>query len=174
MAVACKPANTMATLIEDIKVQSNWIIKAFKADGLTLDHSINSFIELDKFFQLHAENGQAIKGRRLSKNLGSIIFSIASYIGETLTKTVPGSVWETDDSDPQGEMNIAVKLPDGTTCWPAHRVIKRFQNGLEDGIYPYGFELTKSIINDDFDDSFWKIEKEVKPLEPKKPFWKFW
>jgi hypothetical protein len=31
-----------------------------------------------------------------------------------------------------------VRLPDGTTCWPVQRVMKRFKNGAEDGIAAYG------------------------------------
>jgi hypothetical protein len=163
----------MATLLEDIKKQSDWIIKAFKADGMDLDYSIGSLMEIDRFVQKNAKDGQAIKGGRLSKNLGGIVFSIASYIGETLIKNVPNSKWITDDNDPQGEINITVELGDGTKCWPAQRMIKRIQNGLEDGIYPYGHSLTSEFTNEESDKSFWDIEKDVKPMEPKKPWWKF-
>lgn len=36
----------MATLKEDIKTQSEWIIKAFKADGFNLDGSMTGSILL--------------------------------------------------------------------------------------------------------------------------------
>lgn len=163
----------MATLKEDILKYSDWIVKAFKEDGLNLDYSINSLMEIDKFVQMHTKDGQPIKGRRLSKNLGGIIFSLGAYIGETLIKNVPNSKWITNDNDPQGEINIAVELGDGTTCFPGQRIMKRIQNGLEDGIYPYGHSLTEKTLNEKFDQSFWKIEEEIKPLEPKKPWWKF-
>ena len=35
---------------EDIKKQSEWIIKAFKEDGFNLDGTIESIIEVDRFF----------------------------------------------------------------------------------------------------------------------------
>jgi hypothetical protein len=66
----------MATLLQDIKAQSEWIVKAFSADNLKLDYSVRSLIEVDKFFNKHTKNGKAIKGGRLSKNLGPVIFSI--------------------------------------------------------------------------------------------------
>lgn len=163
----------MPTLKEDILKYSDWIVKAFAEDGLKLDYSIDSLMEIDKFIQMHTINGNPIKGRRLSKNMGGIIFSLSAYIGETLIKNIPDSEWITDDNDPKGEINISVKLGNGITCYPGQRMIKRIQNGLEDGIYPYGYVLTKQILNKEFNQSFWKIEEEVTPLPPKKPWWKF-
>jgi hypothetical protein len=81
----------MGTLIEDIKLQTDWIIKAFNSDGLILDYSINSFIQLDKFFEIHSKIGKAVPGGRLSQNLGNILFSIGGYIGEIIIKNVPRS-----------------------------------------------------------------------------------
>ncbi|MBI1287404.1 MAG: hypothetical protein GC178_07460 [Flavobacteriales bacterium] len=163
----------MGTLIQDIKQQSKWAVRAFEADGYELDYSIESLLEIDRFIQRHTKDGQPVKGGRLSKNYGGIIFSLSAYVGETLIKNVPKSKWVTDDKDPMGEINIAVKLGDGTTCWPAQRMIKRIQNGLEDGIYPYGHKLAENSIKQPFDQDFWKIDEEVKPIEPKS-WWQFW
>ncbi len=163
----------MATLLEDIKKQSDWTVKAFKSDGIELDYSMGSLIEIDRFIQKYTKDGQPIKGGRLSKNFGGIIFSIGSYIGETLIKNVPDSKWISDDNDPNGEVNIEVYLADGTRCWPIQRLVKRIQNGLEDGIYPYGVSLTNKKADEKYDGAFWKIETEVQPMEPKKPWWKF-
>jgi hypothetical protein len=74
----------MATLKEDIKKQSDWIIEAFQVDGFKLDYTIKSFVEIDKFLEKNSKNGNPTNGGRLTKNLGSILFSIGSYIGETL------------------------------------------------------------------------------------------
>ena len=163
----------MASLLEDIKKQSDWTVKAFKSDGIELDYSIGSLIEIDRFIQKYTKDRKPIKGGRLSKNLGGIIFSISAYIGETLINNAPNLKWITDDKDPQGEINIAVELEDGTTCFPGQRLIKRIQNGLEDGIYPFGVSVTDQKADDKYDGAFWKIEKEVQPMEPKKPWWKF-
>src|SRR3954471_22839770 len=108
----------MATLLQDIKAQSEWIVKAFSVDNLKLDYSVRSLIEVDKFFNKHTKNGKAIKGGRLSKNLGPVIFSIGSYVGETIIRNVPGAIWQTDDNDPQGEITASIKLPDETIMWP--------------------------------------------------------
>ena len=52
----------MGTLKEDIKTQSDWIVKAFAADGFKLDHTIDSLIEVDRFFIANMKNGQPKKG----------------------------------------------------------------------------------------------------------------
>jgi len=169
----------MGTLKEDIKAQSDWIVKAFAADGFKLDYSIESTMEVDKFFFKNMENGQPKKGGRFAKKgFGSILFSIGSYIGETIIKNIPGTEWITDDEDPQGELNVSMKLPNGTEIWPIQRVMKRFQNGSEDSIYPYVHLMTKEFTNHSFNEEFWKLEEEVMPnldsIKSKNPWWKFW
>ena len=160
----------MGKLHEDILEGSDWIVKAFKTESLNLDYSINSFIEIDIFFNRHSKNGKAIAGKRLNKNLGPILFSIGAYIGETIIKNIPGSKWNLDDNDPMGEITAAVELPNTTIFWPMQRAANRFRNGNEDSIYPYGFELTKDYVKGDFDNSFWeKISDNAT-----KKWWKFW
>ena len=157
----------MCTLKEDIKESSQWIVKAFKADGILLDYSIESFIGIDKFFNKHSSNGKARSRSRLSVNLGPILFSIAAYIGETIIKVAPGSVWITDDNDPEGELNVSLKLPDGAIIFPTQRVMKRFKNGQEDSIYVYGHTITEVFTHQVFDENYWE---QMKP----KPWWKLW
>lgn len=140
---------------------------------LELDFTIRSFIQIDKFFNRHVNEGVAVRGGRLENNPGGIVFSIGSYVGATIIKTVPGAVWQTDDNDPEGEVNVSVKFPDGTTIWPMQRIMKRFQNGSEDSIYVYGHELTKEFTQDAFDANYWAIENETADGS-RKPWWKFW
>ena len=54
-----------------------------------------------------------------------------------------GGEWLTDDNDPQGEINVAVKLKDGSTIFPVQRAMKRYMNGKEDSIYDYGYVLSE-------------------------------
>lgn len=114
-----------------------------------------------------------MKGGRLTQNLGAIIFSLGSYVGQTIIRNVPGAVWQTDDNDPEGEITASVKLPDCTIVFPMQRIMKRFQNGSEDAVYVYGYHVTKDFINQRFDQSFWDITSEVND-NTKKPWWKFW
>ena len=163
----------MGTLKEDIRTQADWLVKAFEEDDCTLDYTVESFIGLDIFFQRYSKDGELISKGRLAKHFGPLMFAISSYIAVTLLKNVPNSVLITNDKDPQSEINYSVKFPDGTICKPGLRLIKRFQNGLEDGLYPYGHTLTNDYLNSEFDPTFWNIEKEVQPFKPK-PWWKFW
>jgi hypothetical protein len=165
----------MATLKEDIKTQSDWIVKAFAEDDFKLDYTIDSFIEIDKFFNKNLKNGKPKKGGRLAKKgFGPILFSIGSYVGETIIKNVNGAEWITDDNDPQGELKVSMKLPNGTEIWPIQKVIKRFQNGSEDAIYPYAYSVTKEFINQPFNEQYWTVTAERDEANIKKTWWKFW
>ena len=162
----------MGTLLQDIKTQSDWIAKAFAADKLKLDYSIRSFMEIDKFFAKHSKAGKAIPRGRLAQNLGAIVFSLGSYVGQTLIKNIPGAVWQTNDSDPEGEVNASVKLPDGTIVFPMQRIMKRFKNGAQDAVYVYGHHIAKDYISEPFDQSFWDVMPGKNSAS--KPWWKFW
>ena len=164
----------MASLEEDIRKQSAWIIKAFEADNYKLDYSIHSLIEIDRFLEENMKDGRPKRKGRLATNFGAILFSISGYVATTLIKNVPGSILITDDSDPKGELNFSVQFPSGGICWPAQKVFKRVQNGIEDGIYPYGYELTKEFITEKFDSSFWEIGKGTDTKPESKPWWRFW
>jgi hypothetical protein len=165
----------VATIKEDIKAQSDWIVKAFRADGFYLDGSMDSIIEVDRFFTLNTKEGKPVKGGRLhGKGFGPKLFSIGSYVGETITKNVKGAEWVTDDNDPQSELNLYVKLPNDGQIWPILKVMKRFQNGSEDAIYPYVHALTKEFTNLPFNEEFWTLTAEIDEPEPTKYWWKFW
>ena len=157
----------MATIKQDIKTFSEMIVKGFGADKLNLNYTLTSFKDIDKFYDLHSKNGERIEGGRFSKNLGQILFSLGSYIGETLIKIIPGTVWETDEKDPEGEINAILKLPDGTQIWPMQRAIKRFRNGEEDGIYVYGYHILKDHVDIE------KLLEQEQSMKTKKPWWKF-
>ena len=165
----------MGTLKEDIKLQSDWIVKAFAADGFKLDYTIDSIIEVDRFFTKNMKNGQPRKGARLyGKGFGPILFSIGSYVGETIINNVKDSEWITNDNDPQGELNVSLKMPNDGEIWPIQKVIKRFQNGSEDSIYPYVHIVTKEFTNLPFKEEFWTLTSEIDEPEQTKPWWKFW
>jgi hypothetical protein len=168
----------MSTLKEDITSQSDWTVKAFAADGLKLDYSIGSLMEIDRFFLMNLQNGSPKKGGRLSKKgAGQILFSIAAYIGEVIIKNIPEAKWITDDNDPQGEINISIKLPNGSEIFPVQKVVKRFQVGSEESIYPYVHTTTKEFTQHTFNEKFWDLEKENEnenTTTSNKPWWKFW
>jgi hypothetical protein len=165
----------MGTLKEDIRTQSEWIIQAFQADGFNLDGTMDSMIEVDRFFIANMKNGRPKKGGRLyGKGFGPKLFSIGSYVGETIIKNVPGSEWITDDDDPQGELKVSLKLPGGIEIWPIQKVMKRFESGNEDAIYPYTHSVTQEFTNLPFKQEFWTLAAETGEQEKTKPWWKFW
>lgn len=164
----------MATLKEDIKSQSEWVVKAFAADGFKLDYTIDSIIEVDRFFAANMKNGKPQKGGRLyGRGVGSILFSIGAYVGETIIRNIKDAEWITDDNDPQGELNVCLKLPNNEEVWPIQKMMKRFQNGNEEAIYPYVHMVTKGFTNLPFKEEFWMLTAKTSIQRESKPWWKF-
>jgi hypothetical protein len=49
--------------------------------------------------------------------------------------------WVGNDRAEHPEITLAVRLKSGVEFWPTQRVMKRFENGPEDGIYGYAFVI---------------------------------
>lgn len=128
--------NKKPTLGEDIHTACEWVVTALNSSGYKADYTIESMKEIDRFLdEQSGENGIISRGR------GKILFSLGCYVGETVIR-IYGGKWYADDNDPQGEINASVKLDNGTVIFPMQRVIKRYQNGSEDGIYAYVYVLS--------------------------------
>ena len=127
------------TPMEDIPKAARWLEEAMTSSGYVLDGTLESFQELDRFIDEQKRPGGLLDGKA-----GSKLFGMGAYVGQTLIAQLGGR-WETDDRDPQGEVNIAVTLSSGTV-WPVQRVMKRFSNGSEDSLYAYGAAL-KDMAN---------------------------
>ena len=121
------------TLLGDISKAEDWLVRDMNATGYPLDGTIESFRELDRFFDEQSRPGGVLADGKP----GSKLFAVGSYMGQVFVRRL-GGVWETDDADPMGEVNIAVRLADSSRCWPVQRAMKRLQNGPEDSLYAYG------------------------------------
>ena len=132
-----KVVKSPPTLNDDIIKATEWISKALVTSGYNVDFSLDTLKEIDRFFEENVKDGKAIPKGLLSKDLGKRLFAIGAYIGEVIRVRYDGE-WITDDNDPNGEINISVKLANGTILWPVQKVMKRFKNGSEDSIYFYG------------------------------------
>lgn len=130
------------SLLQDIYSSSEWIAKALNSSGYKADYTLESMKEIDRFF-----DEQNTPTGILSRNRGQILFALGAYIGETVIKLYGGK-WITDDNDPQGEMNIAVNLNNGSTITPVMRCMKRYTNGFENSIYDYVWVLGKEKNKD--------------------------
>jgi hypothetical protein len=127
----------MGTLIEDAGRSANWVALALSGSGYRADFSLESLKEIDRFFDEHSRDGEALPGGLLSEQFGQRMFALGSYVGEVVIRH-HGGTWQADDADPEGEVNIRVALPSGAVIWPVQRVMKRFKNGKEDGLFVYG------------------------------------
>ena len=131
-------SNQKPTLLQDIMTSKDWVAKALNSSNYKADFSINSLKEIDRFF-----DEQNTPDGIINRNRGQILFALGAYIGEVII-SVCGGEWLTDDNDPQGEVNIAVRLKDGNIIFPVQRAMKRYMNGKEDSIYDYGYILSQN------------------------------
>jgi hypothetical protein len=124
-------------IVDDALAAAEQISRALSQSGYRADFSLESLKQIDRFFDEQVANGQPKPGGFLSQQLGARLFAIGAYVGEVIRRQ-NGGQWEGDDSDPQAEINISVRLKTGVTLWPVQRVMKRFKNGAEDSIWIYG------------------------------------
>jgi hypothetical protein len=149
----------MGSVIEDAGKASSWIATALSSSGYGADFTAASLWQVDFFFDEHTQTGGARPGGLLAQDLGGKLFALGAYVGEVIRRE-RGGAWVADDADPEAEINIALRLPDGTICWPVQRAMKRFKNGSEDGIAAYGLGLGLNV--------------GPRPAREQKPWWRFW
>ena len=161
----------MASLKKDIKKSSKWLIRAFGTLDKNLDYSVKSVEHIETLLSEQFEDGVPKADGLFAKGLGGKLFAVSSYIGEVIIKNTTATKWETDDSDPQGEINIKLVSANGTTMYPAHRVMKRIQNGPEDNVHHYTAVAVKNYMA--FDGEV-PAEFKTEEKENGKSWWKFW
>jgi len=128
-----------STLEEDIPKAAEWVVNALNASGYKADYTLESMKEIDRFFDEQC----GPEGILEKYNRGWILFSLGSYIGQTVIR-LHGGKWITNDDDPEGEINIAVETVEGVTMWPVIRCMKRYKNGPEDSVYALVYSLDKN------------------------------
>jgi len=127
-------------IVKDAMDAAEWMAKRLSSIGYKGDFSIESLKDVDRFFDEQAADGKPKPGGHLSHHFGMQIFALGAYIGETIRRAGNGQ-WQGNDSDEHPEITLAVKLKSGVIFWPTQRVVKRFENGREDGIYWYGVSI---------------------------------
>ncbi|MEU3792497.1 hypothetical protein AB0F07_22280 [Streptomyces fructofermentans] len=130
----------MTSLLDDVHTSTEWIARALESSGYRADFSPAGLRDIEQFMSDHSDEGTVVQGGLLTEDLGARLFALGCYLGETVRYAIGGS-WEAEDDDPQGEINIRLRLPDGSVVWPVQRVMKRFRNGPEDSIVGYAAAL---------------------------------
>jgi hypothetical protein len=133
-------------IVDDAIALSNQISRALSSSGYKADFSLESLKEIDRFFDDQAVGGRARPDGFLSQELGARIFALGAYVGEVIRRH-NGGQWQGNDDDPQAEINLSVRFKTGAIIWPVQRVMKRFKNGPEDGIWVYGAVISEKSTN---------------------------
>ncbi len=131
---------TESEIVKDALEAAEWVASALASSGYRADFSLESLKEIDRFLDDHASEGTPKPGGLLSEQFGSRMFALGAYVGEVLRRK-RGGQWLGDDTDPHAAMNLRLELKPGEHVWPIERVMKRFKNGAEDGIYAYGIVI---------------------------------
>jgi hypothetical protein len=134
----------VASILEDLDSSAAWIATAISSSGYRADFSAASLWEVDRFIDEQAPGGKPKRWGLLSRDLGTRLFSLGAYVGDVVRREVGGE-WEVDDDDPNAEVNVAIRLPDGSLIWPVQRVMKRLTHGAEDGIAAYASVLGVAV-----------------------------
>jgi len=120
-----------------------WIAEALKSSGYHADFSVQSLKEVDRFFDEQVTQGAAHPKGLLGQQLGQRLFCLGAYVGEVIRRACGGS-WHADESDPQAEVNLTLRLPDGSLLWPVQRVMKRFQHGAGESLHAYAIAVSRA------------------------------
>lgn len=130
----------MTSLLDDVRTSADWIASALDSSGYQADFSPGSLRDVERFMTEHSSSGAAVEGGLLAADLGARLFGVGCYVGETIRLSL-GALWETDDAEPAGELNVGLRLAGGSVIWPVQRVVKRFQNGPADSLTAYAVFL---------------------------------
>ncbi|GAA0499404.1 hypothetical protein Ade02nite_83010 [Paractinoplanes deccanensis] len=128
------------TIVEDVRDAAVQAARALAGSKYNADFSPSSLWEVERFFDVEAPGGRPRPGGPLAAHLGARIFAVGSYVGEVVRRHTDGA-WIGDDTDPEAEINVMVKMANGTVIWPVQRVMKRYRNGPEDSLVAYGLAL---------------------------------
>jgi hypothetical protein len=125
------------SIVKDAVEAADWMAKSLAGWGYKADFSLESLKDVDRFIDEGAPDGKPKPGSHLAQQFGAQIFGLGAYVGETIRRQGEGQ-WEGNDRDTWPEVTLAVRLKSGTVLWPTQRVLKRLENGPENGLYPYG------------------------------------
>lgn len=124
-------------LADEMTTQARRIAGALRKAGYAADFGVASLVEIDRFMEEQTTDGRPTPRGLLSKDLGARLFALGAYIGEVVRQHVGGK-WVGDVDDPEFELNVSLRLPDRTVCFPTQRMMKRIQRGASEGIAAWG------------------------------------
>jgi hypothetical protein len=147
VAAAANAAAQEAQVAADASASAESIARALSSAGYNADFSLESLKEVDRFLDDHAPDGLGNDGGLLSQNRGPRIFALGSYVGEVIRRAAGGQ-WRGDESDPQTEIDVELRLKNGVSLRPVQRVMNELESASAGGMYAYGRAAVQSQSQD--------------------------
>jgi hypothetical protein len=138
---------------DEARKMAELVAVALRSDGYEADFSPASLWELDRFFDEQSRKGKPRRYGPLAKETSLRLFSLGAYAGEVIRRELGGE-WESAHDDPQPELNLALRLPDGTVIWPVQQAVRRLASGADEALVAYAKTLG--------------VEAEPKPGRPRR------
>ena len=126
----------MRSVIEDALRMAEMVAGALESSGYHADFSPESLWEIDRFFDEQSRKGKPRRWGLLESETSLRLFAVGAYVGEVIRRSVGGE-WEGDDTDDEAELNIALRLADGSVVWPVQRAVKRLARGEDEAIVAF-------------------------------------
>jgi hypothetical protein len=125
-------------VIEDVEQSAESVAMAMSRAGYDASFQASSLWEIERLFD---QAGPKLdRALRNPNGLGNTLFALGGYVGEVLRRHL-GGTWEADDDDPEAEMNVILRLADGSIVWPVQRIMKRFRDGPSESVVAYSAGL---------------------------------
>lgn len=105
---------------EELSRSSNWISNFLMREGYHADYSLESLLEIDKFFK------EKLNIVLENDNNRNFIFSISAYIGEVLRMKFKGN-WEISRNIDLDDEIIGINLKNYKTIYPLNITLELIQ-----------------------------------------------
>lgn len=119
------------------EIAQSFVAAMERAQGVTLDYSVESLVFVDRFIGMLHDNGDRAAA------IPRTVASASCYLGEVIRRHAGGRWVRPEETDAPEVMRFELMMQVGTTCIvPFFKVAKRLDNGPEDDLAFYYRVLT--------------------------------
>ena len=128
-----------------IHQSAEWLENAMKKEGVSLNYSLESLIELDQFIENQLLNDSPKPEGFLGQQLSSKVMAIGAYLGQVIIKHGLGARWHQGKKTNMGQFNAVIAGTNGWTFNPVIQVMRRIEQGPSENLYVYASQVIKTL-----------------------------